>query len=48
MIDIQRVEIEKILAFINEKPVETFDNKPGQSLVLLVIFPFVTNKTKHF
>jgi len=29
MIDIQRVEIEKILAFINEKPVETFDNKPA-------------------
>jgi len=29
MIDIQRVEITKVIAFINEKPVETFDNKPA-------------------
>ena len=31
MIDIQRVEIEKVIAFINERPVETFDNNPGKS-----------------
>ena len=37
MIDIQRVEITKVIAFINEKPVETFDNKPGELQVICLL-----------